>query len=81
MKFLRKLTIIRFEMNLRKTKVKNALKPNFAELEKLAQTQGVKPFKFDEALGEGSELWTTDEFKEFEKWLTETRVSDTENVK
>jgi hypothetical protein len=64
-------------MNLRKPKSKQALKPNYAELEKLAQTQGVKPFNFDEAIGEGSKLWTDAEFSEFEKWLVETRVSDT----
>lgn len=64
-------------MNLRKTKSKQPLKPNYAKLEKLAQTQGVKPFDFDEAIGEGSELWTDTEFREFENWLRDTRQSDT----
>ena len=64
-------------MNLRKTKSKQTLKPNYAELEKLANAQGVKPFDFNEAVGEGAELWTDSEFNEFEKWLKETRVSDT----
>ncbi len=64
-------------MNLRKTKSKQTFKPNYAALEKLANTQGVKPFDFDEAIGEGTELWTSEEFSEFEKWLKETRVSDT----
>lgn len=62
-------------MNLRKTKSKQALKPNYAELEKLAQKQGVEPFDFDEAVGEGAKLWTETEFREFEKWLKETRES------
>jgi len=64
-------------MNLRKPKSKQSLKPNYAELEKLANAQGVKPFDFDEAVGEGAELWTKEEFSEFENWLRETRVSDT----
>jgi hypothetical protein len=64
-------------MNLRKSKSKQPLKPNYAELEKLANAQGVKPFDFDEAVGEGAELWTKEEFSEFENWLKETRVSDT----
>jgi hypothetical protein len=64
-------------MNLRKPKSKQTLEPNYAELEKLAKAQGVKPFDFNEAVGEGAELWTDAEFGEFEKWLKETRVSDT----
>ncbi len=64
-------------MNLRKPKSKQPLKPKYAELEKLANAQGVKPFNFDEAVGEGAELWTIEEFSEFENWLKETRVSDT----
>ncbi len=64
-------------MNLRKPKSEQPLKPNYAELEKLAKAQGVKPFDFDEAVGEGAELWTKEEFSEFENWLKETRVSDT----
>jgi len=65
------------KMSLRRPKVKNTLKPNLEELEKLAKLQGVKPFNFDEAIGEGAELWSNDEFHEFEKWLKDTRVSDT----
>jgi hypothetical protein len=64
-------------MNLRKPKSNQPLKPNYAELEKLADAQGVKPFNFDEAVGEGAGLWTDTEFSEFENWLKETRVSDT----
>ncbi len=64
-------------MNLRKPKSKQPLKPDYAELEKLAKAQGVKPFNFDESVGEGAELWTTEEFSEFENWLKETRVADT----
>ncbi len=64
-------------MNLRKPKLKQTFKPNYAELEKLAKSQGVTPFDFDEAVGEGARLWTNSEFSEFEKWLKETRVSDT----
>jgi hypothetical protein len=64
-------------MSLRKTKSKMALEPNFAELEKLAKEQNVKPFDFDEAFGEGEELWSDSEFDEFEKWLKEVRVTDT----
>ena len=64
-------------MNLRKTKSKQTLKPNYAELEKLAKKQNVKPFDFDEAVGEGAELWTDSEFDEFEKWLKEIREADT----
>ena len=64
-------------MSLRQPKVKNTLKPDYAELEKLAELQGVKPFNFDETIGEGAGLWTKEEFVEFEKWLKTTRVSDT----
>ena len=64
-------------MSLRQPKIKNTLKPNYAELEKLAELQGVKPFDFDEAVGEGAGLWTKEEFTEFENWLHETRVTDT----
>ena len=64
-------------MSLRQPKVKNTLKPDYAELERLAELQGVKPFNFEEAIGEGAGLWTKDEFGEFEKWLKDTRVSDT----
>jgi hypothetical protein len=64
-------------MNLRKPKSKQPLKPDYAHLERLARTQSVEPFDFDEAVGEGSELWTDAEFNAFEKWLKETRVSDT----
>ena len=69
-------------MSLRQPKGKQ-LKPNGAEIEKLAKLQGVKPFNFDEAVGEGSQLWKNGEFAEFEKWLKDVRVSDTanENVK
>lgn len=64
-------------MNLRKTKSKQPPAPDYAELEKLAKKQNVEPFDFDEAFGEGAELWTDSEFGEFEKWLKETRESDT----
>lgn len=70
-------------MNLRKTKLKETFEPNYEELEKLAGKQGVEPFSFDEAIGEGAELWTKNEFDDFERWLAETRISDTirENLK
>jgi hypothetical protein len=48
-----------------------------AELMRLAEEQGVKPFNFDEALGEGSDGQTQEEIQrevdEFLKWLRETR--------
>ena len=67
-------------MSLRQPKGKQ-LKPNDAEIERLAKLQGVKPFSFDEAVGEGSQLWKNGEFEEFEKWLEDVRVSDTANEK
>jgi hypothetical protein len=67
-------------MSLRQPKGKQ-LKPNEAEIERLAKLQGVKPFDFDEAVGEGSQLWKNGEFEEFEKWLKDVRVSDTANEK
>lgn len=67
-------------MSLRQPKGKQ-LKPNEAEIERLAKLQGVKPFDFDEAVGEGSQLWKNGEFEEFEKWLEDVRVSDTANEK
>lgn len=67
-------------MSLRQPKGKQ-LKPNDAEIERLAKLQGVKPFNFDEAVGEGSQLWKNGEFEEFEKWLEDVRVSDTANEK
>jgi hypothetical protein len=67
-------------MSLRQPKGKQ-LKPNEAEIERLAKLQGVKPFNFDEAVGEGSQLWKNGEFEEFEKWLEDVRVSDTANEK
>lgn len=65
-------------MSLRQPKEKQ-LKPNEAEIKRLAELQGVKPFDFDEAVGEGSPLWKNGEFEEFEKWLKDVRVSDTAN--
>jgi hypothetical protein len=48
-----------------------------AELMRLAEEQGVKPFNFDEALGEGSGGQTQEEIQrevdEFLKLLRETR--------
>ena len=67
-------------MSLRQTKEKR-LKPNEIDIEKLAKLQGVKPFNFDEAVGEGSRLWKNGEFEVFEKWLADVRVSDTEDEK
>lgn len=67
-------------MSLRQSKEKQ-LKPNDAEIERLAKLQGVKPFNFDEAVGEGSQLWKNGEFEEFEKWLEDARVSDTADEK
>lgn len=67
-------------MNLRQPKEKK-LKPNEAEIKRLAGLQGVKPFDFDEAVGEGSRLWKNGEFEEFEKWLEDVRVSDTADEK
>lgn len=67
-------------MSLRQPKGKE-LKTNNAEIERLAKLQGVKPFNFDEAVGEGSQLWKNGEFEEFEKWLKDVRVSDTANEK
>lgn len=64
-------------MNLRKTKLKQTFEPDYKELERLANKQGVEPFSFDEAVGEGAELWTKSEFDNFERWLAETRISDT----
>ena len=63
-------------MGLRKPKDKQP-KPNNAEIQRLAKLQGVKPFNFDEALGEGSKLWSNGEFNEFENWLKDTRIADT----
>ena len=65
-------------MSLRQPK-KKQLRPNEAEIKRLAELQGVKPFNFDEAVGEGSQLWKNGEFEEFEKWLKDVRVSDTAN--
>jgi hypothetical protein len=65
-------------MSLRQPKTKQ-LKPNDSEIERLAKLQGVKPFNFDQAIGEGSQLWENSEFEEFEKWLKDVRVSDTAN--
>lgn len=67
-------------MSLRQSKGKE-LKPNNAEIERLAKLQGVKPFEFDEAVGEGSPLWKNGEYEEFEKWLKDVRVSDTSDEK
>ena len=67
-------------MSLRQPKGKE-LKPNEAEIERLAKLHGVKPFNFDEAVGEGSQLWKNGEFEEFEKWLKDVRVSDTASEK
>ena len=67
-------------MSLRQPKEKK-LKQNDAEIERLAKLQGVKPFKFDEAVGEGSQLWKNGEFEAFENWLKDVRVSDTANEK
>lgn len=67
-------------MSLRQHKGKR-LKTNDAEIERLARLQGVEPFNFDEAVGEGSQLWKKGEFEEFEKWLKDVRVSDTANEK
>jgi hypothetical protein len=68
-------------MGLRQPKAQK--QTDYAEIEKLAKLQGVEPFNFDEAIGEGSQLWKNGEFDEFEKWLKDVRVSDTagENVK
>ncbi len=65
-------------MSLRQPKGKQ-LRPNEAEIERLAKLQGVKLFNFDEAVGEGSQLWKNGEFEEFEMWLKDVRVSDTAN--
>ena len=62
-------------MSLRQPKGKQ-LKPNEAEIERLAKLQGVKPFNFDEAVGEGSQLWKNGEFEEFEKWLKDVSASE-----
>lgn len=62
-------------MSLRQPKEKK-LKPDEAEIKRLAKLQGVKPFDFDEAVGEGSQLWKNGEFEEFEKWLKDVRVSE-----
>ena len=69
-------------MSLRQPKEKQ-LRSNEAEIKTIARRQGVKPFNFDEAVGEGSQLWKNGEFDEFEKWLKDVRVSDTasENLK
>jgi hypothetical protein len=69
-------------MNLKQPKAEK-LKPNLAELERIAKSQGVKPFNFDESAGEGAELWNSIEFDEFETWLKDTRIKDTrhENTK
>ena len=64
-------------MNLKQPKTEQ-LTPDMAELERLAESQNVKPFDFDEASGEGAELWNDDEFNEFEAWLEKTRIEDTE---
>ena len=67
-------------MNLRQPKGKRT-DANEAEIERLAGLQGVEPFDFDEAVGEGSQLWKNGEFEEFEKWLRDVRVSDTADEK
>ncbi len=69
-------------MSLKQPKTKQTtktkqLKSNYSEIESLAKMQGVKPFNFDEAIGEGSQLWSKDEFNDFENWLKVTRVADT----
>jgi hypothetical protein len=67
-------------MSLRQPKTKQS-RPNDAEIERLAMLQGVKPFNFDESVGEGARLWKNEEFEEFENWLKDVRVSDTANEK
>lgn len=67
-------------MSLRQSKEKN-LKPNTAEIERLAELQGIKPFNLDEAVAEGSQIWKNGDFEKFEKWLKDVRVSDTVNEK
>lgn len=44
-----------------------------AEIERMAREQGVEPFDFDAAVGEGANLWTDEEFEEFQDWLRESR--------
>ena len=46
-----------------------------AEIEREAREQGVKPFNFAEAFGEGKDFWTDEEFEEFLLWLR-SRISD-----
>lgn len=48
-----------------------------AEIERMAREQGVEPFNPDEGIGEGAELWTDEEFEEFQIWLREFRREST----
>ncbi len=50
-----------------------------AEIERSAREQGVEPFDFEEAVGEGADLWTDEEFEEFQIWLRNTRSEDNPN--
>jgi hypothetical protein len=43
------------------------------EIEQLMRENGVERFNFDEAVGEGADLWTDEEFEEFQIWLRESR--------
>lgn len=43
------------------------------EIEQLMRENGVERFNFDEAVGEGADLWTDEEFEEFQTWLRESR--------
>lgn len=52
---------------------------NEAEIERMMREQGIEPFNFEEGFGEGAELWTDEEFEEFQIWLRDFRRSSTPN--
>lgn len=47
------------------------------EIEQMMRENGVERFNFDEAVGEGADLWADDEFEEFLVWLRESRRNST----
>ena len=48
-----------------------------AEIERIMRENGIEPFNVDEGIGEGKDLWTEEEFEEFQIWLREFRKQGT----
>ena len=49
------------------------------EIEQMMREQGVEPFDFNAAVGEGADLWTDKEYEEFQIWLRRSRREDNPN--